>query len=136
MKFGSAQKSLHTRVFCAKTEVALKRSREKGLARIISAVVACLMALLVLGAAVGAVSPSLHNWIHSGAGQPGHECAITLFQQNQLLAAEGAAIAAVTLFLFISFVLLAKVIFLPIVPSFLPPGRAPPAFYLSPAVVG
>src|SRR5258706_4469388 len=104
---------------------ALKRSRENGLTRVASSALACLMAFLVLGAALGAASPSLHKWIHSGAGQPGHECAITLLQQHQLVAADGAAIFEVAIFSLITLVLLAKTVSFPAVTSLLPPGRAP-----------
>lgn len=94
------------------------------------------MAFLVLGAALGAASPALHNWIHSGAGQPGHECAITLFQQHHLAATDGAAIFEVAIFSLITLVLLAKTVSFPAVTSLLPPGRAPPVWSSSLAVVG
>lgn len=37
----------------------------------------CVALILTLG--LLAASPTLHHWLHHDAGQPGHECAITLF---------------------------------------------------------
>jgi hypothetical protein len=31
-----------------------------------------------------AAVPAFHAWVHSDAGTPGHECAVTLFLQGQV----------------------------------------------------
>jgi hypothetical protein len=47
-------------------------------------VLSALLALLVAGLQSLAISQPLHQWLHSDAGDPGHQCAVTFFAQNPI----------------------------------------------------
>jgi len=47
-----------------------------------------LLALIVFSSLLLAVSQSLHEKLHQDASKPSHQCAITLFAQQQILASE------------------------------------------------
>jgi hypothetical protein len=53
-------------------------------------------------------SPALHKLIHSDAGAPDHNCAITLFSHGQIVTADSAPILAVVILLFGTVTLLAE----------------------------
>ncbi|HEX4350652.1 MAG TPA: hypothetical protein VH251_09695 [Verrucomicrobiae bacterium] len=48
------------------------------------AVIASLLAGFVLLLNAMAASPTLHEWFHADAGEPGHQCAVTLFAHGQV----------------------------------------------------
>jgi hypothetical protein len=83
-------------------------------------------AALVLALGVLAASPQLHQCLHSDAGQPDHECAITLFHHGVAQAVTEIALIVV------SMQWVARLGTLPaepdlVAPRFrLNPGRAPP----------
>ena len=56
-------------------------------------------AALVLTLSVLSASPQLHRWLHPDAGQPDHECAVTLFHHGVTGAAVEVAVAVVSLLL-------------------------------------
>lgn len=83
-------------------------------------------AALVLALSVLAASPQLHEWLHPDAGQPDHECAITLFHHGVAQAVTEIALVVVPMRW------IARLGTLPAGPNLigprfrLSPGRAPP----------
>src|SRR5271166_1428409 len=61
---------------------------------------AVLLCGVVLFLAALAASPSLHEWLHHDADEPGHECAVTLFLHGQVSAAAVAPVVAAVAALF------------------------------------
>jgi hypothetical protein len=55
-----------------------------------SLLVGCVLLLNALAA-----SPTLHEWVHTDAGQTEHQCAVTLFAHGQMDASVAVAAAAV-----------------------------------------
>jgi len=85
-------------------------------------------AVLVLTLSVLAASPQLHEWLHPDAGQPEHECAITLFHHGVTQPVAGIVLAVMPL------LLVARAALVPAGPDLvapryrLSPGRAPPGW--------
>ena len=73
-----------------------------------------------------AVSPTLHQWLHDDAAQSSHQCAITLFQQQQILPSEPQVAAFVAEVGFVFHLPLHSAPPLTSVDYFCAPGRAPP----------
>jgi hypothetical protein len=102
-------------------------SLPRGFPRIRHRLIAAVGVALVLVLSILAASPQLHAWLHRGAGQADHECAITLYQHG-VTASAGATVLAV-----VALIALARVAAPPaelhLAPRryWLPPGNAPPA---------
>ena len=73
-----------------------------------------------------AVSPKLHEVFHADAGKAQHQCAVTLFAQGQVEAAE-IVVAVPVPSVAIEFLPSVPVSVTRIVAEQLPPGRAPPS---------
>ena len=89
------------------------------------AILAVVLAGVVLLLNAMAASPALHEWFHSDASQPEHQCAVTLFAHGQVASASVdvpilAAVSLVETICVETFSLYRPVI------EHLPAGRAPP----------
>ena len=74
-----------------------------------------------------AVSPGLHAWLHSNAGETDHECVITLFQHGVVAAAAEVALVVVALVLLARVAAAPAALYIALPRYWLPPGHAPPA---------
>jgi len=90
-----------------------------------NAVLATLLACLVLLVDAMAACPSLHELIHHEAGEPGHECAVTLFAHGQVDSATVDVPIIATTIPCAAIPLVSFSAFAPAIES-LPAGRAPP----------
>jgi hypothetical protein len=88
------------------------------------AAVFCLGVFLLVQ--VMAAVPAFHSWVHHDAGDPNHECAVTLFLHGQVHAASFAVEVAKRPDVFVFFAPLGGVDFVSSDVR-LVPGRAPPA---------
>jgi hypothetical protein len=85
-------------------------------------------AVLVFGVGLVAASPILHLWLHPDAGQPDHECAVTLFAHGAIQSCTAVVLVVIPLLRVVGR------IFVPAGPDLvspryrLCPGRAPPGF--------
>jgi len=88
-------------------------------------VIASLLVGIVLLLNAMTASPSLHEWFHSDAGQPEHQCAVTMFAHGKV----DCASVDVPLPLSVIFIAEAPAsaisVFSPAI-EHLPAGRAPP----------
>lgn len=83
-------------------------------------------AILVFGVGLVAACPALHLWLHPDAGQPDHECAVTLFVHGALETSATIALVVAPLLLITGLARRADSPDL-IAPRYrLCPGRAPP----------
>jgi len=83
-------------------------------------------AVLVFGVGLIAASPTLHLWLHPDAGQPDHECAVTLFAHGALETAATIALVVAPLLRFRALARMAAGPDLIAARYRLCPGRAPP----------
>jgi hypothetical protein len=87
---------------------------------------AVLLCAIVLFLAALAASPSLHQWLHHDANEPGHECAVTLFTHGQVNATTIVPVVAVVAALFGGVALLARTFELASADYRFSRSRAPP----------
>jgi hypothetical protein len=88
-----------------------------------SAVLLCAMVLFL---AALAASPSLHEWLHHDAGEPDHECAVTVFVHGQVDSTTIMPVLAVVGALFGGIALLAQTFVLASADYRFSLSRAPP----------
>jgi hypothetical protein len=89
------------------------------------AAIASLLAGIVLLLDAMAASPALHEWFHSDASQPEHQCAVTLFAQGKVDCATVAVVIPAPLFFIEAVPAIDFSVFCPVIEQ-LPAGRAPP----------
>lgn len=89
------------------------------------AAIASLLAGLVLLLNAMAASPSLHAWFHSDAGQPEHQCAVTMFAHGKVNCATVDVLVPAPVTLIAAVPAAAGSVFSPAIEN-LPAGRAPP----------
>jgi hypothetical protein len=87
---------------------------------------ALLLTGLILFLSLLGSSPQFHKLIHSDAGSPDHNCAITLFARGQIAAASAAPIVIGLVLLFGGIALLPESLLLPLADYRFAPSRAPP----------
>ncbi|HZI33486.1 MAG TPA: hypothetical protein VFF11_14190 [Candidatus Binatia bacterium] len=86
--------------------------------------------LIVLLLNLLAASPSLHERLHADAGQPGHQCAVTVFAHGKVDSVSVEVVAAIPVAPF-EFRPLTYVSIFSTSAVLLPPGRAPPVSLLN-----
>ncbi|HUC83585.1 MAG TPA: hypothetical protein VL970_00220 [Candidatus Acidoferrales bacterium] len=89
-----------------------------------AAIASLLVGLFLLLNAMAA-SPALHEWLHHDAGQPGHQCGVTLFAHGLVDAAAGDVPMAAPMPSVEAVPSLVICVFSPAIEQ-LPAGRAPP----------
>jgi hypothetical protein len=103
-----------------------RMSRIRNLQTVFGRTLAALLGAMVLFLAALAASPSLHEWLHHDADEPGHECSVTVFMHGQVSAATVAPVIAVFGALFGGILLLAQTFVLTPADYRFSPSRAPP----------
>lgn len=85
--------------------------------------------LIILLLNLLAASPSLHELLHADAGQPGHQCAVTVFAHGKVDSTT-VEVAAVTPTVCLEVFQPGYISFISTSVNTLPPGRAPPVSFL------
>ena len=96
------------------------------MSRFNKAAIGCLLTCLILLLDAMAVAPSLHELLHQGSANAGHECAVTLFAKGKVESTTVDIPLLVTTIHVISPPPIESSVFTAFV-ELLPLGRAPPA---------
>ena len=99
-----------------------------GFGRTAIAVAAALCIALVLALGAFAVSPSLHQRVHSDSNRSDHFCLICAFASGQVGAAETVLVAAIAAVFLNYGVLLRETPLVSLLDYYFSPNRAPPRF--------
>lgn len=87
--------------------------------------IACLLAGIVLLLNALTASPALHEWFHPDAGQPEHQCAVTMFAHGKVDCASVDVPVPASVIFIAEAPTAAISVFRPVI-DHLPAGRAPP----------
>jgi hypothetical protein len=105
-----------------------------GFGRTEKAVAASFAIALVLTLGALAVSPSLHQRVHTDRARPDHFCLICAFAGGQVSATDTTSVLAVASIFFVYGVFFRETRLVSLLDFYFSPNRAPPRFYL-PSVV-